>query len=92
MDIPGWLQAGGWGLLAGGALLLGAAAGVRYQVPQRLVAAIMAFGSGVLISALSFELMDEAVETGGLASTAAGFVIGAGIYTGANWLLARKGA
>lgn len=92
MDIPGWLQAGGWGLLAGGALLLGAAAGVRFQVPQRLVAAIMAFGSGVLISALSFELMDEAVETGGLASTAAGFVIGAGIYTGANWLLARKGA
>jgi len=92
MEIAGWLQAGGWGLLAGGALLLGAAAGVRYQVPQRLVAAIMAFGSGVLISALSFELMDEAVETGGLASTAAGFVIGACIYTGANWLLARKGA
>jgi len=92
MEIAGWLQAGGWGLLAGGALLLGAGIGVRYAVPKRLVAAIMAFGSGVLISALSFELMDEALETGGLASTATGFVVGAGIYTGANWLLARKGA
>jgi ZIP family zinc transporter len=91
-DIPGWLQAGGWGLLAGGALLLGAGIGVRFAVPQRMVAAIMAFGSGVLISALSFELMDEAVETGGIASTAAGFVVGAAIFTGANWLLARKGA
>ena len=92
MEIAGWLQAGGWGLLAGGALLLGAGIGVRFDVPQRLVAAIMAFGSGVLISALSFELMDEAFETGGFASTAAGFVVGAGIYTAANWLLARKGA
>ena len=90
--LPGWLQAGLWGLLAGGALLLGAFAGVRLTVPQRLVAAIMAFGSGVLISALSFELMDEAIETGGFAATAAGFLVGAVIYTGANWLLARRGA
>ena len=90
--LPGWLQAGSWGLLAGAALLLGAFIGVRYTVPQRLVAAIMAFGSGVLISALSFELMDEALETGGFASTAAGFLAGAGVFTCANWCLARKGA
>lgn len=90
--LPGWLQAGGWGLLAGAALLLGAFIGVRFKVPQRLVAAIMAFGSGVLISALSFELMDEAIETGGFASTATGFLLGALFYTAANWWLARKGA
>jgi len=90
--LPGWLQAGLCGLLAGGALLLGALAGVRFAVPQRLVAAIMAFGSGVLISALSFELMDEAIETGGFGPTAAGFLVGAVVYTGANWLLARRGA
>jgi len=90
--LAGWLQALLWGLLAGGALLLGALIGVRWQVPQRLVAAVMAFGSGVLISALSFEMMDEAIETGGIASTAAGFLVGAAVYTAANWLLARKGA
>lgn len=44
--LPVWLQAGLWGLLAGGALLVGAYAGFRFQVPQRLIAATMAFGSG----------------------------------------------
>ena len=91
-NIPGWLQAGGWGLLAGGALLMGAWAGYRLNVPQRVIAAIMAFGSGVLISALSFELMEHAFHTGGFASTAAGFLGGAVVYTLANWALSHRGA
>lgn len=90
--LPGSLQAGWWGLVAGAALVLGAFVGVRFDVPQRLVAAVMAFGSGVLISALAFELMDEAFEAGGFASTAVGFLLGAVAYTAANWWLARKGA
>lgn len=90
--IPVWLQAGWWGLVAGGALMLGAAAGYRLKVPQRLIAAIMAFGSGVLISALSFELMEHAYHTGGFASTAIGFLGGAAVYTAANWWLSHRGA
>ena len=90
--LPVWLQAGLWGLLAGGALLVGAYAGFRFQVPQRLIAATMAFGSGVLISALSFELMEHAFHTGGFASTATGFLAGAAVYTLANWMLAQRGA
>ncbi|MCA1567924.1 MAG: ZIP family zinc transporter [Acidobacteria bacterium] len=89
---PIWLQAGLWGLLAGSALLVGAAAGYFARVPQRLIAAIMAFGSGVLISALSFDLMDEAYQRGGFDSTAIGFLGGAAVYTAANWVLARHGA
>src|SRR4051812_44431593 len=90
--MPTWLQAGLWGLLAGGALVLGAAVGYFVRVPRRLVAGIMAFGSGVLISALSFELMEEAYTRGGFSATALGFVIGAAIYTAANMILARHGA
>ena len=90
--IPVWLQAGLWGLLSGGALVIGACIGYFLNVPQRLVAAIMAFGSGVLISALSFELMDEAYIHGGFEATALGFVSGAGIFTLANWLLSKQGA
>jgi zinc transporter, ZIP family len=86
------LQAGFWGFVAGAALLVGAAVGYLAQVPQRLIAAIMAFGSGVLISALSFELMDEAYERGGFDSTAFGFLCGAAVYTAANWFLSRHGA
>ncbi|UOG75819.1 ZIP family zinc transporter [Hymenobacter tibetensis] len=92
MTFPTWVLAGFWGLVSGSALLVGAALGYFAQVPQRLIAAIMAFGSGVLISTLSLELMEEAYEKGGLNSTAAGFVGGAAVYTLANWLLARSGA
>ncbi len=90
--LPIWAQAGLWGLLAGSALLLGAAVGYFVNVSQRLIAGIMAFGGGVLISALSFDLMDEAYKRGGFDSTALGFVGGAVLYTAANWFLARQGA
>jgi ZIP family zinc transporter len=90
--IPMWLQAGFWGLVAGAALLVGAVVGYRFAVPARLVAGIMAFGSGVLISALSFELMDEAFKTGGFRATALGFLGGAFVYTLANWWLSHGGA
>ena len=89
---PLWLQAGFWGLVGGSALLLGAALGYFVKIPQRVIAAIMAFGAGVLISALSFELMDEAYKRGGFDSTAIGFLGGAAVYTAANWYLAQQGA
>lgn len=85
-------MAGFWGLVAGSALLVGAAAGYFARVPQRLIAAVMAFGSGVLISALSFDLMNEAYKRGGFDSTAIGFISGAAVYTAANLYLSRKGA
>jgi ZIP family zinc transporter len=90
--MPQWIAAGLWGFLAGGALLIGAVVGYFVRVPRRIVAGIMAFGSGVLVSALSFELMEEAFRRGGFRSTAAGFLIGGAIYTLVNWVLARQGA
>lgn len=92
MAIPLPLQAGLWGLLAGGALVLGAAIAWFVRVPQRLIAGVMAFGAGVLISALAFELMDEAYRRGGFAATAVGFLGGAAVYTASNWALAHHGA
>jgi len=52
----------------------------------------MAFGSGVLISALSFELMEEAYRGAGLPAAGTGFLLGAAAYAVANGLLARSGA
>jgi ZIP family zinc transporter len=91
-NMPVWLQATLWGLLAGGALLIGAAIGYFVNVPKRLIAGIMAFGSGVLISALSFELMEDAYRRGGFDSTAIGFLSGAVVYSAINAYLSRKGA
>lgn len=91
-DIPLWLQAAFWGLVAGSALLIGATVGWLVPLSRRVVAGVTAFGGGVLISALAFDLMEEAYERGGFDSTAVGFLAGAGIYTAANLGLARWGA
>jgi ZIP family zinc transporter len=90
--MPSSLIAGAWGLLAGSALVLGAAIGFFTKLPQRLIAAIMAIGAGVLISALSFELMEAAVRRGGIMASAIGFIAGATVYSLANFALARHGA
>jgi ZIP family zinc transporter len=90
--MPIWLEAGAWGLLAGGALVIGALIAWFVRVPRPVVASVMAFGSGVLISALSFDLVDEAEKTGGLVPTVAGALGGAVVYVAANVALARRGA
>ena len=86
------LLAGAWGLLGGSALLLGAVIAWFVPLPQRLVAGIMAIGAGVLISAVAFDLMDEAYKQGGFDSTAFGFLAGGLAYTAINVILSRRGA
>jgi len=86
------LQAALWGCLAGSALFVGALIGYFVRLPQRLLSGVMAFGAGVLVSAFSFELVEEAYERGGLVATGGGFLAGAVLFTAANWLLARRGA
>lgn len=90
--MPIWLEAGLWGLVGGGALVLGALIAWFVPVRPRVVAAVMAFGSGVLISAVAFGLMQEAAATGGLVATAAGFLVGAVLYVLASLALERLGA
>ncbi len=90
--MPDWVAAGLWGLLAGGALVVGAAVAWLLDLPRLLVASVMAFGAGVLISALAFELVDEAERSAGLVPTVTGLVAGAVAYVAANAALARRGA
>lgn len=90
--MPIWLQAGLWGLLAGGALVVGAAVAWWVNVRASVVASVMAFGAGVLISALAFDLVDEAERSGGLLATLLGFLGGAVVYVAGNVVLARRGA
>lgn len=74
------LQALFFGLLASSAFPIGVAIGLTWRPPRRVVAAIIAFGAGVLVSALSLELMDEALVTGRLPWTLGGFMLGAFVY------------
>ncbi|MEG8040584.1 ZIP family zinc transporter [Sphingomonas sp. LR60] len=90
--MSGVWAAGFWGLVGGSALILGAAIAWFAKLPQRLIASIMAIGAGVLISAVAFDLMDEAFHQGGFDSTAIGFLGGAVVYTAANIIVSRRGA
>ncbi len=92
MTIPLWIEAGLWGTLAGSALLLGAFVGYRYSLPKFFLAGIMALGSGVLISALSFELLIPAYEASGQVPVLVGFLTGALIYSGSNYLMDKRSA
>ena len=71
------LEAGLWGLLAASSLLIGAIAGLVLHLPRHVVAAITGFGAGVLISAVAFELTEEAYSVGGADSVAIGLAAGA---------------
>ncbi|MET7458685.1 ZIP family zinc transporter [Streptomyces sp. NPDC005574] len=86
------VQAGLWGLLAGSALLVGAGVGFGLRVPPKVIATVMAFGAGVLLSAVSFELVGEAYDQAGLTPAAIGTLAGAVAYTLGNLWLAGRGA
>jgi len=52
-----------WGFLSASSLLLGGLVALRFRVGSRLLGLVMAFGAGVLISAVAYELVDEAFTT-----------------------------
>jgi ZIP family zinc transporter len=90
--LTGWIEAFLWGLVVGSGLIIGAVISYFFNLPHRLVAAVMGFGGGVLISVLAFELIEEAYIHGGLTSSVTGFLAGAILFSAANWILSIRGA
>ena len=74
-----------WGLLAASSLVLGGVLALRFRIPQTVLGLIMAFGAGVLISAVSYELVGEAFDTSaGSGGIALGLFAGAGVFFGGD--------
>src|SRR3954469_23616728 len=81
-----------WGLIAGSSLLIGGAIALRFGISQRLLGLIMAFGAGVLISAVAYELVDEAFHTSaGSGGVGLGLFAGAGVFFAGDFLIDRMG-
>jgi ZIP family zinc transporter len=81
-----------WGFLGGAALILGAAIAFLWSLPPRLLGGVMAFGAGVLISAVAFELVEEASRTtDGDWSVALGLAIGALVFFFGDLMIDRAG-
>jgi ZIP family zinc transporter len=81
-----------YGLLASSSFVVGVVLGLYTRPPRRLVAAITAFGAGVLVSALTFDLMTEAFEKGSAAYAIGGFLVGAVLYVLFDVFLERMAA
>lgn len=80
-----------YSILAGFSLILGVIIGTVFKIRQRVIAAIMAFGSGVLICALTFGLMEEAFKHGGFDAIVIGFLMGGVVFIGGDFLVHRYG-
>ncbi|MBT9532183.1 MAG: hypothetical protein IV111_18645 [Pseudomonas sp.] len=80
MDWTTVFKAGLWGWLAASSLLIGALIGFYWRLSRKLVATVMAYGSGVLIAALCFEQIPEAQRLGGLWPTLSGLLIGGTVF------------
>lgn len=85
------VEAAFWGLVGGFALLVGAVVGLVLPAGQRLIGLVMAFGAGVLISALSFELTQEAFDRGGIDAVAFGLAGGAVAFFAGDWIVDHRG-
>ena len=85
-------EAGLWGLVGASSLLIGAVIGARAGLPERAIGLILGFGAGTLISALAFELTEEAFRLGGADIVAIGLAGGALAYYAGSVALARRGA
>ena len=86
------LEAAGWGLLGASSLLIGAVIGVTAGLSDRVIGFILAFGAGTLISAVAFELTEEAFALGGADAVAGGLALGALTYFFGDVAVARRGA
>jgi zinc transporter, ZIP family len=75
-----------FGAIGSSALVLGSLVGGWVQIPKRVLAAMLAFASGALITALAFELFEDSYEQGGIWRAALGLLVGAVVFT----LLSRE--
>ena len=84
------LTAALFGIAASSALVIGSVIGAHWEPPRLVVGILLAFASGALISALAFELFEEAFELGGAARSGLGLLAGAAIFVVADTVLDRR--
>jgi len=81
-----------WGLVAGSSLIIGGLLGSWLTFGRRVLGVVMAFGAGVLFSAVAYEMIFESIHLAKLSGyPTMGFFAGALIFYGSDRLIARIG-
>lgn len=85
------VRAFGWGAFGAAALLVGALIAYLLSPSRRVIAVVMALGTGLLIGSVAFELIDEALESQTVFWVAASVLAGAVVFTVGARLLEHRG-
>lgn len=80
-----------WGGIAGSAVFIGALSGIFFQIHKKWIGIIMSFGTGVLVGAAAFELLQDSLKEGGIVATSLGFMGGAVLFTLAEFFISKRG-
>ena len=86
------LEAAFWGFVGGAALLVGALMALYLPTSTRFVGLVMGFGTGVLFSAVAFELTNEAYDRAGADAVVLGLLAGSLVFFAGDWMLDKRGA
>jgi ZIP family zinc transporter len=82
----------GWGTLAASSLVIGAVVALAFRIGLRTIGLIMGFGAGVLISAVAFDLVEEAVDTQTAHwAVVVGIFAGCAVFFTGDWIIDRLG-
>lgn len=77
-------------VIASSALVIGAAIGAWRSPARTITAILLAFASGALITAVAFELFEDAFEHGGAWRAGCAFIAGAAVFIVAQKQLERR--
>jgi zinc transporter, ZIP family len=80
-----------WGAVAASSLSIGAELALRFDFGRRQIGLIMAFGVGALISAVAYELVQEALNVASGATVTLGLLAGAIAFFVGDRLIERAG-
>jgi zinc transporter, ZIP family len=80
-----------WGALGASALLAGALIAYLLAPSRRVIAVVMALGTGLLIGSVAYELVDDALEHQAVVWVALAVLVGAAVFTAGDWLLDHRG-
>ncbi|MGD9710988.1 MAG: ZIP family metal transporter [Thermomicrobiales bacterium] len=86
------LNAALWGGLSASSLIVGALIALHRPVRSSIIGLVMGFGAGALISAISFELIGDALENSAeFSSIASGLAVGALSFFVGDWYVDQRG-
>ena len=85
------LEAALWGLIASSSLTIGSVLTFWLKPSRKLIGLIMGFGAGTLISAIAYDLVEDAAASGRTLALTAGLALGAITFFIGDWWVDRAG-